>query len=203
MTAASAARLRRDKDGGSRERLIEATAVLLRRQGYAATGLAQIIEVAEAPKGSLYFHFPGGKEELAAAALERSAERFRLGIDAFLQGDVDAAVALEGVVDALAAELEASDFQDGCPIATVALEVGARGGALSTLCQLSFGRWQAVIADKLVRAGRSATEAAEDAHFVLAAVEGALMLSRVHGSTAPLRATARRLAGLLAQVGAD
>lgn len=187
----------RDDDGGSRERLIEATAILLRRQGYAATGLSQITDEACAPKGSLYFHFPGGKEELAAAALDRSAERFRNAIEAVLDSDADLVVAIGTVVDVLAAELVASGFKDGCPLATVALEVAADDGPLSTLCRLSFDRWEAAIADRLRRAGRSFEDAADDAHFVLSAIEGALMLARIHKSVEPLRATGRRLSGLI------
>ena len=61
----------------TRDRLIRTTSRLLRKQGYAATGLNQVMAEAEAPKGSMYFHFPGGKEELAAAALDRFSGRVR------------------------------------------------------------------------------------------------------------------------------
>lgn len=195
--AAAQKRPARDDGGGSRERLIDATASLLRRQGYAATGLAQIVDEAQAPKGSLYFHFPGGKEELAAAALERAAERWRVAIDAVLAAEAEPAAALRGVVDVMAAELSASRFADGCPLATVALEVSSGDSGLATLCRVSFDRWLGVIAAKLVDAGRSPRDADDEALFVLSALEGALLLSQVQKSLAPLRVTGRRLEALL------
>ena len=63
--------------GGSKEAFVEATQELLRRHGYAASGLGEIVARSGAPKGSLYFHFPGGKQELAVAAMERSAAQLR------------------------------------------------------------------------------------------------------------------------------
>lgn len=196
MTEAKKTKKAKDDDVGSRERLIEATAQLLRRQGYAATGLSQIVEVAGAPRGSLYFHFPGGKEELAAAALERSSERQRANLEAALD-IVDPAAAVNAVVDVLAKDLEDSGFKDGCPVATVALEVGSDGGALSTLCRWSFDRWRSLIEERLVAAGVDRAAAVDAAWFTFSAIEGAQMMSRVHGTTAPLRAVGRQLAGLL------
>ena len=61
----------------SRSRLLNATAQLLQRQGYHATGLSEIVEKSAAPRGSLYFYFPGGQEELACAALRQSGTRWR------------------------------------------------------------------------------------------------------------------------------
>lgn len=183
-------------DASSRERLIEATALLLRRQGYAATGLAQIIDVAGAPRGSLYFHFPGGKEELAAAALERSGERQRDNLRAALD-EADPVRAVDAVVDVLARDLEDSGFKDGCPVATVALEVGGDGGALATLCRLSFARWRQLIVDRLRAVGADDAAADDAAWLVFSSLEGAQMMCRVHGTTAPLRAVGRQLGAML------
>src|SRR6185437_10409523 len=72
----------RSNGRASRAAFIDATAVLLRRQGYAATGLSEIVERSGAPRGSVYFHFPGGKEELAVAAMARSGEQLRGAIAA-------------------------------------------------------------------------------------------------------------------------
>ena len=74
----------RRRGGASREAFIASTGRLLRRQGYAATGLNEIVSRSGAPKGSLYFHFPGGKEELAAAAMERTGEELRGAIAAVI-----------------------------------------------------------------------------------------------------------------------
>ncbi|HEY8491429.1 MAG TPA: helix-turn-helix domain-containing protein, partial [Dehalococcoidia bacterium] len=61
----------------SRQRMIRAMSRLMQRQGFHATGLNQVLAESGAPKGSLYFHFPGGKEQLAAEAVQASGDRLR------------------------------------------------------------------------------------------------------------------------------
>lgn len=178
----------------SRARFVEATAVLLRRQGYHATGLAEVVEESGAPKGSLYFHFPGGKEELAKAALERSAEVLRTKLAATMAAAKGPGAALRAVTSTLADELEASRFQDGCPVATVALEAAAQVPALRAVCSTAYGRWQSLIEGYLGSTGMSAERVRPLANLVLSAVEGALLLSRAHADTTPLRAVGDELA---------
>src|SRR3954471_63787 len=98
----------------SREAFVATTAMLLRRQGYAATGLAEIVARSGAPRGSLYFHFPGGKEELAVAALTSAGEQLRQGIETMLDARATMDEALALLLDALAAGLVASGYADGC-----------------------------------------------------------------------------------------
>src|SRR6185437_4349017 len=112
----------RSNGRASRKAFLDATGVLLRRQGYAATGLSEIVERSGAPRGSLYFHFPGGKEELAVAAMERTGEQLRRAIATLMTAPGGAGEAVSGLIGALAAGLAASDYRDGCPIATVTLE---------------------------------------------------------------------------------
>ena len=57
----------------TRTKLVEAAATLFEERGYHAAGVKAILERAGAPRGSFYFHFPGGKEELAIAAIEAGA----------------------------------------------------------------------------------------------------------------------------------
>ena len=107
---------------GSRQRLIAAATQLFSRQGYEATGVKHIAEQASAPMGSFYFHFPGGKEELGVAALDHGAERFAIALDRALTS-VDAIEdALPACARLLAEDLPASQYADGCPVATAALE---------------------------------------------------------------------------------
>src|SRR5271166_2827557 len=87
----------------SREAFVESTVRLLRRKGYAASGLGEIVARSGAPKGSLYFHFPGGKQELAVTAMERSAAQLRDAIEAILDGSDDVDQGIGRLIDALAA----------------------------------------------------------------------------------------------------
>ncbi|ACY14289.1 TetR/AcrR family transcriptional regulator [Haliangium ochraceum] len=180
----------------SRARFLETTAALLRRQGYHATGLSQIVKRSGAPKGSLYFHFPGGKEELAAAALAQAGEEMYQNLRALALGAAEPGGAIRAVTTALADELEQSQFLDGCPLATVALEASVQSPALQRICSQTFTRWQALIVEVLTAADIEPETAAAQANLVLCAIEGALLISRAHLDVAPLRAAGEQLAAL-------
>ena len=167
--------------------MLKAAADLLHRQGYASTGLNQILEESQAPKGSLYFHFPGGKEELVAEALQASA----CSLTELLERVLETAPTPEGAIDAIvlyfAAQLEGSQYTKGCPVATVALEQAATSDALHASCSRAYRRWEALIAARLTVEGFPAERADSLANFALSAIEGALLLCRAHRSTEPLR----------------
>lgn len=167
--------------------MIETAATLLHRQGYASTGLNQILEESKAPKGSLYFHFPNGKEELVTEALTLSAGSLTELLDRVLEMAPSAAVALDQIVAYFAGQLESSHYTKGCPIATVALEQAATSDPLHRTCSAAYTRWQALIAKRLERDGVAAERADALANFFLATIEGALLLCRAHRSTEPLR----------------
>ena len=133
----------RSNGRASRRAYLDATGVLLRRQGYAATGLNEIVERSGAPRGSLYFHFPGGKEELALAAMERSGEALRRAIAAVMAAPRGTAAGVATLIDALADGLEASGYRDGCPIATVALETASGSEPLRAGAARIFDAWLA------------------------------------------------------------
>lgn len=182
------------KRSNSKQQMVEATAMLLQRQGYAATGLNQIVQEAGAPKGSLYFHFPGGKEELAAAAIETSGAQMKSAIAGVIEDVTDPAEAIERVTAFLAAGLRESEFVSGCPVATVALETTS--DALRDVCENSYRSWEDVVVPRLTAAGMSEGAARELTVFALSAIEGALLLSRVYRSTEPLEVTGRTLAAV-------
>lgn len=187
------------KGARTRESMIATTASLLQKQGYHGTGLKQILAESGAPRGSLYFHFPGGKEELAQHALEWSGAEMHELLSEAIDGAPNLIGALQRTVQVLAERLEASDFVEGCPIATVALE-SAGSEALVDACAESFRTWQALIRERLLRDGIA--EAAVDpmASFVLSTIEGALLLSRTYRDTRPLRDVGLVLSGLMAQL---
>lgn len=170
----------------SRAKLVSAAGALLRRQGFHGTGLAEIVTESGAPRGSLYFYFPGGKEELACEALEASGAEWRAKLDEVIAAAANPGEAVEGVCRALAEDLVASGFENGCPIATVALEASGTSEAVRKTCAAQFGNWERLIAEKLVTEGLPRAMAEAAGTFVLGAVEGAMMLSRVRRDPAPL-----------------
>ena len=105
----------------SRAALIDTAALLFRRQGYAATGVNQILETADVKAGSLYHHFPNGKQELAAAVVESAGGEIERLLRRFLDSDSAVADIVDGWIDLLSVQL-ASDQRDGCPIEPIATE---------------------------------------------------------------------------------
>jgi TetR/AcrR family transcriptional repressor of lmrAB and yxaGH operons len=184
------------KQESSRDAFLRATAELMRRQGYSATAVNEIVAHSGAPKGSLYFLFPGGKEELAVAAMERSGERLRRAIVAILDSRESIGDSLGRLVDAMAVGLQSSSFQDGCPIATVTLEAASGSDAVRAAADGVFATWLAALQARLLAAGLTAQEAERRALLVLAAIEGALILARARRDTAPLTAVRDELVAL-------
>lgn len=179
--------------GSAKDRLVTATVDLLSRQGYEATGVKQITVEAAAPMGSFYFHFPGGKEELALAALRQGAE----GVDTLLRkAFADASSAEEALADcalALVAVLTRSDWLDGCPVAATALESIGRAPALRAAAADAFDRWTSTLSHHLVGAGIDEDSARSLATSALALLEGAELLARVRADAEPLHAAAAAL----------
>lgn len=164
--------------------LTYAAITLFRRQGYAATGLQQILAESQAPKGSLYHYFPGGKEELGAAAISVSGAIVTDTLQALAAEAVSFADFLSRYLYMLASWLEESDFRDGCPIATSLLECTPQSAAITAATTRVLEDWIQVIGGVLAAEG--AAEPYRRAGGVLAAAEGALMIARVQRSTRPL-----------------
>ena len=146
---------------GTRERIVDAAAELLRERGYAGTGLKAISTKAPAPLGSLYHFFPGGKEELAAAALDYAAVGYARQVDGVLNeagDDVVAAVRLG--FDRAAELLVETGYADACPIATVALEVASTNEWLREVTGSIFEGWLKGLETRFAAAGLDADAAA-------------------------------------------
>ncbi|WP_306369496.1 TetR/AcrR family transcriptional regulator [Nocardiopsis sp. CC223A] len=184
--------------------MVAATRALIEAQGYFGTGVNRVLADSGAPRGSLYFHFPEGKDRLVADALEEGGREVA-GLLATAEAEgLDAAAIIRRLLDTLAARMEASSYDKGCPVATVALEVsGTRehGGneRLREVCERIYAGWERALADRLVVEGRSRPDAEDTAEAVLAQVEGALLLARVRHDRAPLDRAARTVALLLAR----
>lgn len=175
------------KGDRTREKLVEATATLLQRQGFHGTGLLDIVKESGAPRGSLYFHFPDGKEALACAALEGAGRRYRELIEALVAAAPHPGDAVYAVCEFLGQSLEASKFTEGCPLATVGLEAASTSEAVRSTVARHYDGWIDSITKRLEATGLPPEEAARFATFTLSAVEGALLLSKVKRSIQPLR----------------
>jgi TetR/AcrR family transcriptional repressor of lmrAB and yxaGH operons len=169
----------------SRERLVSTAAVLLRQRGYAATSTTDVLRLSGVTTGSLYHHFPGGKEDLAVAALELSAEAVCQNLEHALEAAGSTAAGLEQWLTRLAEALDA-DPRDGCPVAPSALEAAHASERLRRTAAAAFERWTTAISRALQNEGWPGPEARGTAVAVLALVEGALLLARTAGNSEAL-----------------
>jgi AcrR family transcriptional regulator len=170
----------------TRERIVDASAELFRRQGYAGTGVKQIVTAAQAPFGSLYHFFPGGKEQLGAEAIRTSGALYEQLIPAVLDPAPDVVTGVRAFFAGAAEHLRETDYADACPIATVALEVSSSSETLRAACADVFESWIAAGAARYATAGVTPEKARELTIAMLAALEGAFVLARALRSTEPL-----------------
>ena len=180
----------------TRDRILDATNRLLRRQGYTATGIKQIVAEGDAPLGSVYHYFPGGKEQIAVEALARVGERIRMAI-ASLANAADVPATVNAFFVYNAELLRDSDYQRGCPIATVALETSSDIEPIRRVCEDVFGSWQATLTQVFVDAGIGESDAEPLATFVLSSYEGALTMSRALRDIQPMLTSGAAVASVL------
>ncbi len=180
----------------SRAALIDSASTLFRRQGYAATGMNQILEEAGVKAGSLYHHFPGGKQELAAAVVEAAGAQIERVLRAALSEDVAVPDVVDRWLDILAAGL-AADCRDGCPVEPIATESVHASELVRRAAARAFDSWCAAIADRLREDGWDDDRADETALAIVAVIEGALMLARTKGDAAVLNSTKTAARALL------
>ena len=183
----------------TKARLTEAMLELIQTRGYEGTGIAAVIEQASAPKGSIYFHFPDGKEGLGVAAVELASTQFTTLIAEVAGSKEGAAGAVRAVVEALASILTESDYRLGCPVSVVTLEMGAENERLRQACASAFESWIVQTTGLLVAGGVDAGEARSLATVVVSTLEGAVIVSRALRSTQPLLAAADVVAQLVGE----
>ena len=170
----------------SKAKTLAAAVKLFRQQGYHGTALHDVLAAGGSPRGSLYFHFPGGKEQIGEAALTLAGEAVRQAIAQAAEHSESAEVFLTRVARGMAADLERSDFSEGCPIATTALETSAQSEVLGAATRTAFQKWEAEIGRGLIRFGIGSEDAAQVATTVLSQLEGALLLARTYRSLEPI-----------------
>lgn len=174
----------------TKARLAESMLELIQTSGYSGTGLSAITAHAAAPKGSVYFHFPNGKEGLGVAAVDLAAKQFETLILELADSERSAAQAARSAIEALAMLVGESDFRLGCPVSVVTLEMGAENERLRGACAAAFESWIVPTAALLEADGLAHEEARALATVVVSMIEGAVILSRAMQSTQPLLSAA-------------
>jgi AcrR family transcriptional regulator len=182
----------------TRERILEASTELFRRQGYAGTGLKAVVAKAGAPFGSLYHHFPGGKDQLAAETIRRAGADYQAMVGELLLASPDPVTAVHDAFVEAGVRLRETDWADACPIETVALEVASTNDLLRRATAEVFDAWADAATAYFAASGIEETEARRLALTFLAVLEGAFVLDRTSRTTAALDAAAVSVSALVA-----
>lgn len=176
--------------GDTKERILDSSGELFRRQGYMGTGVKQILAEAGAPFGSLYHHFPGGKAELGAETVRRSGFLYGLLLGEFAGPEVELAQGIRDFFAGAAETLVETGYADACPIATVALETSSTDEELRQACADVFSAWIEGGTERFAGEGIPRPRARTLVIQMLAGLEGAFVLSRALRSTEPVELAA-------------
>ena len=177
-----------------RERLTSATATLMQRHGVAGTGIAEILSSSGVTRRSIYLNFPGGKAELVAAATRSAGDE----LTTLLRGCIEQRDPVGAFTRVWSEILVSTDFEGGCPVVAAAFSRDEAPEAASTAADV-FAKWGQLLADRLSEDGIKRSAAQSLSTTVVAALEGAVILSRAAQSTAPLEQVARHLNELISQ----
>jgi TetR/AcrR family transcriptional repressor of lmrAB and yxaGH operons len=181
----------------TRTRMIETTARLLQHRGYHGTSMSEILAASDAPRGSLYFHFPGGKEQLAIEATRAAVDEATQALAAMLAQSKTAAAGVRAYAEAAAELMKQSDFTFGCPVSPVILDASGGVADLAALCREAFETWTGMIAAALAAAGLPKGRAAALALLSVTAIEGALLAARAYRDVKPLMTVGAELESVL------
>lgn len=181
----------------TREKMIEATGHLLQRHGHHGTGLAGILDASAAPRGSLYFHFPGGKDQLVAEATRDGIEAVTENLRDGLSGDLPPGRAVRRLLKAAAIALQESDFSFGSPAAPIVLDGLEPRSKISALVRDAYATWIGLFETAFLEAGISPQRAKSLALIVEAAFEGLLVICRAERNIEPMLTAARDLESII------
>jgi AcrR family transcriptional regulator len=182
-----------------RERTVRSAALLFRERGVGRTGLRDVVEHAGAPRGSLQYYFPGGKEQLLAEAMKWMAERAARPLHAALtaaEPPTPRAV-VRSLLDRFRELLTVTEFRGGCPIVAGVADASWDSPAVTEAAREAFAMWLAPLQEALVRGGVPVERAARLALLVVSAAEGAVVLSRARQDLSALDAVQEELDLLL------
>lgn len=181
----------------TRARMLETTATLLQLRGYHGTGLNEILAESGAPRGSLYFHFPGGKDQLVIESTRAAVERITRHRCEVLERAATPAAAVLAFAEGMAAMLKETDYKLSCPIAPIVLDGTSEIPELAALSRQTFEEWIELLRTAFVRAGIAKKRANALAVLTQSSFEGLLVIARAYRDTGPILEAAEELAAVV------
>ena len=185
----------------AKPKMVKAARQLIRERGYHATALSDVLELSAAPRGSVYFHFPGGKTQLAVeAATAFAAEQAGL-IERAAEGSDSAVELISAYVTRTRENLIKSNYTEGCTLAPLVLEGAGESDLLANAVSAAFSVIIESLAFQFAVFGMGRASARELAEVVVLSVEGALVTARAFRSPAPFDSILAALASHATQLG--
>ncbi|HVW55732.1 MAG TPA: TetR/AcrR family transcriptional regulator [Rhizobiaceae bacterium] len=180
----------------TRTRMLEATALLIRQRGYHGTSLSDILAASGAPRGSLYFHFPGGKDQLVIEVTRNSVAEVAERLEERLATEKSPAAAIRAIFASVGEMLEKNDFAFGCPIAPVVLDATTNVPELLEIARSAFERWIGLLQSSFAKAGVPEPRSRALALLVESSLEGLMVIARATRDRSILPVVADELAAM-------
>ena len=181
----------------ARAKILATAARLFQSQGYSATTMSQVLQESGAPKGSLYYYFPQGKEQLAIEAIGLIRQKIEEQIRRYLAKIEDPVEAIQALINATAAELEQPENIIFCTVSLLTLEVSLVSEPLRKACRATNAAWEQAFVEKLEQGGYAPDRAGELGALVQVMIDGAIISSMGRKDTLPLRRSAAAIPTLL------
>jgi TetR/AcrR family transcriptional regulator, lmrAB and yxaGH operons repressor len=175
----------RTKRGDTRTKMLVSAAEVMRERGAAGVTIDEVLTRSGAPRGSVYYHFPDGRNQILAEALRYAGDAITADIDeAAPRG---AKVLMRQFVEFWERVLADSDFNAGCPVVAAAIGSADDEVPLAAEAGRIFARWRTALTGAFVADGFAESDADSLAVMSISALEGAVVLCRSLRSSEPLR----------------
>ncbi len=184
----------------NREKFLQTASALMEQQGYHATGLNEIIAKSGAPKGSLYYYFPEGKEQIASEVVLQAGQMVAARILEKTQDQPDSGKAIHDFLYLVAKRMEETNFYTGSTLTMVAMESATQSERINQACQTAYGLMITACQTSLLKSGMEDAQAKGLAEMIIATVEGGIVLSRTFHSADYLRQVADHILEMLKAV---
>jgi TetR/AcrR family transcriptional repressor of lmrAB and yxaGH operons len=186
----------------ARDRIVRSAAALIRERGVHGVGLREIVAHADGPRGSLQRYFPGGKTQLITEALNLAGAEVLRDTESGIVKAATLADAIEAIFAPWRRVLLESNFTMGCPIAATVIDASG-DDRLRQEARALLDQWRDAVQAALVKFGARESTAEDDSSVLLAALEGALILSRANQSAQPLDTAQRFFTRSLTEAAAN
>ncbi|MFD9697549.1 TetR/AcrR family transcriptional regulator [Lentzea sp. NPDC059081] len=169
----------------TKQRMLDSAVLLLRERGAAGVTVDAVLAHSGAPRGSVYHHFPGGRNEMVLGAVRQAGDYIAAMVsESAAEGDVRQMV--ERLVAFWKRALTRTDYRAGCPVAAMAMDSRDIVPDAGEVVREIFARWQASLSEALRDNGFDPARAQRLATLVVSVIEGAIILCRAHRDLGPL-----------------